>query len=189
MKVDLTDELVSVLLKGRGIIDVHRQEKASLSGSIYKSLDSLRATLTSSYTTELKELGFESLDEFGKWNEDMCLAEHMDYLQVVSYCNHCEGYKDKPPCVVTCGETALYYHWKGTDDDILKFRKYTLNIRRNMHIKADKSVEIKDTKALVSTAIKHGQSYDEGTFSICPKGMGFQYKYIHNPRFDVTWKV
>jgi len=84
----LTKKNVERLLAGRKLIDQYRQEQTGEKQP--EAMEKLMAGL--------KELGFESIDEFREFNRQMIFADGLRCIETIGWCDYCAGRTDKPSC-------------------------------------------------------------------------------------------
>ena len=90
---------VSRLLKGRKIIEIHRKEHNNLNTKV-SNFEEVHELLTQKLFKSLKNIGFESVDEFEKFNKDICFKEFRRCYKRISDCDGCED--RKRGCVKSC---------------------------------------------------------------------------------------
>lgn len=89
----MDDAAIEKLLKGRAIIDAYREERK-------KGIDK-----SAQLTDDLKAIDFSSIDEFFKFDEDMCIKS-LKKLNIKGKCDLCEGYDGIPECQVALGNRS-----------------------------------------------------------------------------------
>jgi hypothetical protein len=103
----MLQEDIDRLLKVRPIIDSFKETKEYI--DMYKEVESditgLRISVTEDIEKavqellkQLNELGFKSIEEVSKFNDDMEKSLIFEYRSLMGQCDFCDGYKGDPPC-------------------------------------------------------------------------------------------
>ena len=156
------------LLAGRAIVDSHRNRPWQT------ETDEDHTASTLKMYSELKDLGFDTVQDFEKFNSDMCFQEYKSKTCLEGHCDQCAGIEGTPFCVIRFGEKACYYvHEKILLDDIFKIL-----------YKARKT----QPEIITKTENRTGFHPPLG----CPDGHGF-YVIDLDKRlpfaFDIDWKI
>jgi hypothetical protein len=216
MKVELTDEKIKILLQARQLINDHWDRRVSAES---KSLESVKSSRTNSlaitdilkerdetisssvleYQSGLKELGFDSVDDFRQFNEDMCLEVIKASLPLVQVCDHCKGLPNPPvpPCTQTCGGKSIHSIWQDTDEQ--RDWIYRLILKSERQLMQDYPDEITElhlsgVKGERTKTMPSMQSFSGNTTNLnvtCPEGHGFviEWQGIESRQgVDITWR-
>lgn len=164
---------VAKLLRGRKIVDAYRAEHAK--GGEDKS---------AKLTEDIKALGFESVEEFFRLNDAMCMQAIRE-IPIYGECDLCEGYAGIPECKKWFGNEGCAITKKTPD-------------KEDMY----KAIFVKIRAGVADSAYKHSvdrlayfkKDIDKGTgiYWYCTKGHGFYCKPFESPSvkllFDIRWR-
>ena len=138
----------------------------------------------------LAQLDITSLEEFRRFNSDMCMAALQHTLEIVRVCDHCEGYEGEIPCLSSCGAVCYYNIWTGSEADYKNFWRFLMHIHRLTVIK-DHVVEgiVIDSKLTgkLKPLTSQRKLGDAMGISICPPGHGFLTRIVNPLPFDTSW--
>lgn len=114
--------------------------------------------------------GFDSLQSFSKWNDEMNFAAYCECRPIEGSCDKCVGYKGTPPCYKKYGTSSCF---SGSAPTSLE--------------------SIRKTGFLLYTAQAHDPALVErkGKRTPCPEGHGWYQDLAKAtvPPFDITWRV
>jgi hypothetical protein len=192
----MTQDDIDRLLAARKLIDDTRdlkaqvrklcappKEKVTVTAADYEPLQDQLTALIALRDKGLKELGFDSIAEVVKFNDEMELAEIKECLEYVQVCDQCKGYKGTPPCTKTCGKGQSWYDkWTGSKENYDYLYKLSLEVTVKYttddtadKIKADPKHSLINVDNLIQSRAKRtvGDTYKTG---YCPDGHGFVIK-------------
>jgi len=188
---------IDKLLACRKAIDDHRARKETArsveasattanKASAYTTMQDSFTTSKDTYMSVLLENGFETVDDFYKFNNTMCLSALKGTLELLTGCDKCKGLydsADKTPCTITDGCPDFYDQWEDTQEWQDRLYEIILYIWHNSEVKEDGTF----TKLLKELPVKDSGDFNKGGFSICPDGHGFTFKFNGMPAFDLNW--
>lgn len=164
---------VAKLLRGRKIVDAYRAEHAK--GGEDKS---------AKLTEDIKALGFESIEEFFRLNDAMCMQAIRE-IPIYGECDFCEGYKGKPRCQVWFGRDGC----AATKARPNKEDMYAAILVKTRAGAADFIYEYSAGRLAY---LKKGVDKNTGIYWYCTKGHGFYCKPLEvsseDPLLDIRWR-
>lgn len=208
---NIDEKTIGILLAGRKSIDDTRSAKQTSRLSLktatenktgipvghtvesvatkedYSVMQTAFSQLVEDRTAILAGLGFASIDEFYKFNEEMCLAALQNTIPLLRGCDRCGDLfttAKETPCVSTDGCPDFYDHWEDTPEWERKLYEIILYIWHNSEVHEDGTF----TKLLKELPVQEKGNLSKGGFSICPAGHGFEFGYTGMPKFDLNWK-
>jgi hypothetical protein len=192
----LTKSNIHKLLKGRQLYDDCRQAKASAHAAESQD-DKLQEKLTQAIQNRdaaLSKLGFTDIDEFRRFDDEICLAQLKACRELVSVCDHCKGYEGIPPCLTSCGEGSFHNTWTGSEKNYETIWRILMRIQRQIVIR-DHIIEslTPDAKLKGVIPVTEQIKYKPGdilqSITACPPGHGFRVKIVDYAPFDLSWKL
>jgi hypothetical protein len=207
----MKQEDVNKLLQVRKLIDSYRETrglifdyKEAISSEESISID-VRDNINDeilSLNKELLKLGFNSLEEFKKFNEDMCIQLISEERTVYGECDLCKGYDGIPPCYVQMGDSSCFKtHSKMNPNDI--YKKMYIGVLKgivtitnkdkavleNGYYKVESEGFVNDRSITVTRYINYDKKI---LYMTCPPGHGYYNKYEKDESeflFDLTWRI
>lgn len=174
MEVNLKPATIKILEAGRTAIDKYEADYSSTNDNAVKECNAT-----------LKRLGFESQDDFGRWNLSMIMEALKVCRPREGSCDQCEGIPDNEcPCVIAWGKRGA-----GGIPTEHKNAQYVRDIvKRFMNKKPTTNAELIE-KAGIQSFIHNDPSKANRVFLFCPVGHGFYYDVtkIKEFPFDMTW--
>ena len=163
---------ITKLLRGREIVDAYRAKHA---GGVDES---------AKLTEDIKALGFESIDDFFKFNYDMCM-QVIKEIPIYGECDLCKGYKGIPQCQVWFGRGGCA---------VTKVRPNKENMYRAILAKMQAGVadSLYSSSAQRRDYLKERIDSKTGIYWYCTKGHGFYCRPLEvsskESLFDIRWK-
>ena len=189
----LDEETICTLIHGRALIDKCREDKTFIRSSVQDTNErnDIFAGMVGNRNTDLSKLGFESIDEFQKFNEQMCLEVIAKYRTIIGNCDKCEGYKGTPPCVVLFGKNACFNTGTSVDIKMNSYKMLLDGARAGITITSDniKAGEYSSPSAFGKQLIHRIK--DGKIQFICPERHGYSHScevLATDFPFELAWK-
>ena len=160
------------LLAGRQLIDVYRERQAQL-----PIVDESAKLLF-----DIQALGFEDLQDFYKFNSQLCLEEYYKKCSIEGSCDLCEGYKGVPPCKTFYGDLSCSA--RGVPATKENFRRDTFAAIRRGHLIGEGGAK----RPVTIAAFKKLRDTGKTIQLFCPPGHGFYGGKMTPLDFDVFWR-
>lgn len=158
---------IDKLLKGRAIVNTYRAEQS-------KGVDT-----SAKLSEDIKALGFASVGDFFKFNEDMCL-DAVRKIPIYGECDFCKGYVGTPKCQTWFGNGGCAITKKPPNKEDL-YQAILMVIRKGAV----------SYKSLAEGLNYYKEKVEVGNiYWFCTKGHGFYCKpseVLENPLLDLRW--
>lgn len=161
---EIDQKEIDRLLAARDLIMKHQARDIS------KETDEDQKEKVDELMKGLADLGFYSLDDFDKFNEEMRYKGFKYSANIQGYCDKCEGVESGPWCVLRLGAESCIEHKIEITLEVANQSSF-----RNYYMQKTQKWDIK------------GKNWTVGEG--CPPGHGFHTKEARRPPFDVKWQL
>lgn len=160
----MDQESINKLLACRKLLEDHRRTRSE-----NVLTDAEHTELVTTFMKNLASYGFNSLQEFSAWNDEVCFTTYWECRTLKGYCDKCEGYKDTPPCQLKWSADSCFLAERVSDETVIKKIVFKLYVRNETSV-------FKDAGSIRA---------------FCPEGHGWYVDMSESKEFpfDVTWSV